>query len=133
MSILVFCETMRRILLAEDEKFIQELYQKVLEDAGFCVDTADDGEAALQKASEQSYDLVLLDIIMPKKDGLSVLKELRIAEEKAPRRKIVMLTVLTADECLNTAMSAGADDYLDKTNLTPGQVVERVKALLASG
>jgi len=123
---------MPRILLAEDEKSIQELYQKVLQDAGFEVDTADDGEEALEKVAAHPYDLVLLDIIMPRKDGLSVLKELRAAPESGARQRIVMLTVLTADECLKTAMSAGADDYLDKTNLTPGQVVERVKALLAS-
>ena len=123
------------MLVVDDDDLVREAAVMILASRGHEIIHARDGLEALMVYNSKYHEihLVLMDIIMPKKDGLSVLKELRIAEEKAPRRKIVMLTVLTADECLNTAMSAGADDYLDKTNLTPGQVVERVKALLAAG
>lgn len=121
---------MKRILLVEDDKFIHEVYQTILEKAGYEVEVAKDGEVGLAKASEGGYDLILLDIILPKKDGLTVLKELQKTAPQKPNKKIVMLTVLDQKPFIKGALESGADGYLMKTVLTPNEVLKEVKVLL---
>lgn len=122
---------MQHILLVEDEKDIRELYEQILSGAGFMVDTAQNGEEGYQKAKTGDYDLILLDIIMPKLDGLSVLKRLKLTPTHTKHQKIAVMTVLADPRYVDDALKSGADDYIIKSNLTPEQVIEKVKAILA--
>lgn len=121
---------MARILLVEDDKFTRELYELLLKEEGYQVDTAEDGEIGYTKAIEGGYDLILLDIMLPKKDGLTVLKDLRRNPPKTINKKIVMLTVLNQDEFIKSAMRLGADGYLMKSSLKPDEVLKEVKTFL---
>lgn len=121
---------MARILLVEDDKSAREFYELLLKDEGYQVETAVDGEEGFLKASEGGYDLILLDVILPKKDGLSVLQELKQTPPKVPNKKIVMLTVLNQDEFIKSALKTGADGYLMKPALKPDEILAEVRAFL---
>lgn len=122
---------MAKILIIEDEESIREVYTQILKESGFTIDEAKDGEEGLEKASQGGYDLILLDIIMPKKDGLSVLKELQTHPPIVPNKKIVMLSVLNSDQFIQSSLAMGADGYLIKSVLTPDQVVSEVNNFLS--
>lgn len=122
---------MQRILLVEDEENIRDLYEQILSGAGFAVDTAQNGEEGYTKAKTGEYDLILLDIIMPKLDGLSVLKRLKLAPNHTKNQKVVIMSVLGDPQYIDDALKSGADDYLIKSNLTPEQVAEKIKAILS--
>ena len=120
----------QRILLADDEQYTRELYEELLKEAGFDVVAVGDGEAALAKAQEGGFDLIVLDIIMPRKDGISFLKDYQAVRPQNPNGKIVMLTVLGEDQMIKTCIELGAVGYLVKSDLTPDKVVEEVKNYL---
>jgi two-component system OmpR family response regulator len=82
---------MAHILVVEDDQFLRDLYQELLTQEEYQVSTAEDGEQAAEALHKESYDLVLLDIMMPKKDGLTVLKELTEEDKK----RIVQIFILT--------------------------------------
>ena len=123
---------MARILLVEDDQFTRELYETLLKEQGYELDVCQDGESGFLKAVEGGYDLILLDIMLPGKDGLTFLRELRRLKPKKDNKRIVMLTVLDQDEFIKTAFKLGADGYLMKSALTPDGVLEEVKAFLQS-
>lgn len=118
-----------RILVAEDDLFLRELYADILTAEGYKVESAADGEEALQKIKAGGYDLVLLDIIMPKMDGLSVMKQIQTTPPQAPNKCVVFLTNLDKDEEIKTAMQLG-NGYLIKSQITPGTLVEKVKGYI---
>ena len=120
-----------RILVAEDEKKIAGFVRKALEEQGYTVDLAGDGDAAYTLATTQSYDLLVLDIMLPGRDGLSILRHLRERHNTVP---VIVLTARSAlDERLE-GLNLGADDYLTKPFFME-ELVARVQALLrrASG
>lgn len=121
---------MARILLVEDDQFIREIYQITLQKAGYQVDTAENGETGLTKAAQGGYDLILLDIMLPKKDGLALLKELKKTPPQKANKKIVMLTVLDQKTFIKESLKSGANGYLMKNILTPKEILAEVKALL---
>jgi DNA-binding response OmpR family regulator len=123
---------MSKILLVEDDKFLSDLYQELLTSEGYMVQVAPDGEDALTQMRRGGYDLVLLDIMMPKKDGLGVLKELS-AEQKKNNGQIVMLTNLGQEAIIKEGFSLGAVGYLIKSALAPDQVLAEVRNFLATG
>ena len=119
------------ILLVDDEPSILELYTEVLRDAGFTVDTASNGNEALQKASEKVYALILLDIMMNLgPDGLEVLRIMRADQEKYKKPIIVMLTNLAITNNVKDAYDYGAEGYLIKLALSNEQLVKKVKGFL---
>lgn len=121
----------KKILLVDDEPGIIELYSEVLRDAGFSVDTASNGNEALQKAEEGSYELVLLDIMMNDgPDGLEVLKIIKAMPEKYKKPIIVMLTNLAITNNVKDAYDYGAEGYLIKLTLSNDQLVKKVKGFL---
>lgn len=122
---------MASILIVEDDKFLQDLYVELLSDEGHQVDQAEDGEVALDKLNKNTYDLVLLDIMMPKKDGLGVLKELS-DERKKKVGQIVMLTNLGQEAVVQEGFSLGAVGHLVKSALAPDQVLAEVDNFLAN-
>jgi len=123
-------EKKQKILVIEDDVYTRELYEEVLKEAGFLVETSVDGEEGIVKINEGTFDLVLLDIMMPKLDGLGVLKKLREKPAKGTEPKIVLLTNLAHDPVIKEALILGAGSYLIKSDLNPDQLVEKVKSLL---
>lgn len=119
----------KRILVVEDDLFLRELYTDILSGEGYKVDSAVDGEEALEKMKVGGYSLVLLDIIMPKMDGLSVMRELQNTPSQTPNKCVVFLTNLDKDEEIRTALKLG-NGYLIKSQINPGSLVEKVKMYL---
>ena len=122
---------MARILLVEDDQFLRDLYVDLLGGEGYEMDTAEDGEVGLDKIRHKSYDLVLLDIMLPKKDGLAMLKELT-EDEKKKAGQIVLLTNLGQEAIIKEGFSLGAVGYLIKSALAPDQVLAEVRNFLAN-
>ena len=100
-----------RVLLIEDHKPLLKALQRGLEEEGFAVDIAEDGEVGEYKGRTASYDAVVLDLMLPKKDGLTVLKEWRKAGVKT---HVLLLTAKDTTEDKVTGLDLGADDYLTK-------------------
>jgi len=119
-----------RILLAEDNVATGQMYKKLMESKGFSVDHALDGQQAYEMASEGGYTLILMDIRMPKLEGLEVLEKLQETPPKQKNGPIVMLTNLTDEERVKKAMSMGALSYVDKSNLNPEQLVQKINGVL---
>lgn len=122
----------KRVLLVEDEPFLSGMYQTKLSLEGFDVVTAADGEDALNKIKEGRYDIVLLDIMMPKLNGFEVLKYIR--KDSAPaiaKVPVIMLTNLGQKSDIEQGLLLGANDYVVKANLTPAEVVTKINKLLA--
>ena len=117
----------KKILLVEDDQFTRELYEEVLKDAGFSVDTAVDGADGLSQMTLGGYNLILLDVMMPKMDGLDVLRSLMNNPPKVKNGPIVLLTNLTNDPVIDTAYGLNAKGHLVKSDITPGELVEHVK------
>lgn len=114
------------ILVVEDEIKITRFIKKGLEMEHYTVEAAYDGEEALEKAEINSYDLIILDIMLPKMDGVEVCKKLRENKVESP---IIMLTARDTVEDRIRGLDAGADDYLIKP-FAFGELVARVRALL---
>lgn len=120
----------KRILIVDDDAYIRELYEEVLKDAGYDVTVADNGESGLALLMEGGYDLTLLDIMMPKLDGLGVLTKLRESPPKHANGPIILLTNLDHDPVLDQAKSMGAAHHILKADILPPQLVELVKKTL---
>jgi two-component system copper resistance phosphate regulon response regulator CusR len=114
------------MLLVEDEPRMAHFIAKGLREQSFAVDVAEDGEAALYQMSLNPYDLILLDVMLPRKDGYEVCRELRAQGVKLP---ILMLTARDAVDDRVTGLDAGADDYLIKP-FAFKELLARVRALL---
>jgi heavy metal response regulator len=115
-----------RLLLVEDEKKVSSFIKKGLEEEGYAVDLASDGETGLMMGLDGVHDLIILDINLPKKDGLSVLRELRQKKITTP---VLLLTVRTAIEDKVIGLDTGADDYLTKP-FAFQELLARIRALL---
>ena len=114
-----------RVLVVDDEPIVTEVVQRYLVREGFQVDVAADGVAGLKQAREGTPDLVVLDLMLPKLDGLEVCRQLR-GESSVP---IIMLTAKGEDGDKILGLGLGADDYLTKP-FSPGELIARVKAVL---
>jgi len=115
-----------KILVVDDAPDLLDQLRRVLTRHKYDVDTAVDGEAALDMLFDNSYDLVLLDIMLPKIDGLTVLKELRRAKIQAP---VLMLSARGAVEDKIKGLDYGADDYLAKP-FAMAELMARIRSLL---
>lgn len=115
-----------RLLVIEDEKKVARFIKKGLEEEGYAVDLASDGEEGLARVLDQVHDLIILDIALPKIDGLQVLKKLRERKVPAP---VLLLTVRAAIEDKVLGLDSGADDYLTKP-FAFQELLARIRALL---
>ncbi len=115
----------RKILVIEDSPDIADLLALHLGDEGYQVELAQDGRTGLRKALEQSYDLVILDLMLPEVDGLEICRQLRAAPSYTP---ILMLTARSTEIDRVVGLELGADDYLTKP-FSIRELVARVKAL----
>ena len=115
----------KKALLVDDDEKLLKLLREYLEDYGFQVMTLADGSSVLQKIRTESPDVVILDIMLPKKDGLEVLKEIRM-DHTIP---VIMLTAKGDDTDRIVGLELGADDYLPKP-FNPRELLARMKAVL---
>lgn len=118
---------MFKILIIEDDNFLLEMVVKAGKQGGFDIDIAVDGEEGFTKAKNGDYDLILLDLILPKMHGLELLKKLRSENIMTP---VVVLSNLYDKETLDTANSLGIKDYIIKAQTTPSEIIEKVKIIL---
>jgi DNA-binding response OmpR family regulator len=115
-----------KILIVEDEKKVASFIKRGLEDDSYQVTLSYDGADGLKQASSGEFDLIILDCMLPKKDGITLLKELREAGSQVP---VLMLTAKTETRDVVTGLDAGADDYLAKP-FAFAELQARVRALI---
>lgn len=120
------------VLLVDDDELIRDLYTEILTDANFAVTVAKDGQEGLDYLIRGGYDVVLLDLIMPEMDGVSVLRELAQSTPARANKHILVLTNLDFQPTLEEAMQYGAEGYLIKSSHTPDEVVRQVQNTLKS-
>jgi heavy metal response regulator len=115
-----------KILVVEDEKKVSSFIKRGLEEEKYQVETAGDGEEGLKMALGKQFDLIILDWMLPKKDGLTVIRELR---EKKTMTPVLMLTAKDSVEDIIAGLDSGSDDYLTKP-FAFAELLARVRALL---
>jgi two-component system OmpR family response regulator len=119
-----------KILVVDDDPYLRDIYQETLTDEGYEVDLADDGETGAAKLQQGGYDLCLLDIMLPKIDGLGVLESLTNNPPQMPNGPIIVLSNLSHEPLIEEAFKKGASSYLVKADLTPDVLAVEVKRLL---
>lgn len=121
----------KKILVIEDDRFIGEMYVRSLRKNGYEVDWVVNGSDGLTAAVAKQYDLILLDIMLPEKQGTEILQYLRNNhEDKIPGSKVLVMTNFEQDDESRTAMEANADGYLIKADITPRKLLDIVGKLL---
>ena len=118
-----------RLLIAEDEEDLAEVLSVFFEKNHFTVETVHNGFDAYEAATQEQYDALILDVMMPKMNGIEVLQKLRAEKVSAP---IMMLTAKGETDDRITGFNAGADDYLPKP-FDPDELLSRVRAMLRRG
>ncbi len=112
------------VLIVEDERDVRELYRDLLVDNGFEVLLANNGTEGLILSRERDWDLMLLDIMLPEIDGLSVLEEVKDRQNHKP---VLVISNLSNDEVISRATDLGSDGYVIKSELNPMQFIVEVK------
>lgn len=123
---------MARVLVVDDDPDIRDIYKEALLEAGYQVDLALDGEEGLGKILQGGYDLILLDIMMPKIDGLTILKKLHDNPPTVYNGPIIVVSQLNEERIKSSALELGAKGYLIKSDLTPDQIVDQVSRVLSA-
>lgn len=121
---------MAKILIVEDDPLISRMYQKIFKFEGYQVETAADGQEGIDKVRSTKPTLVILDVMMPKMNGLEVLGKLK-ADPATKTIPVVMLTNLAGQSDAEKALSMGAIKYIIKSEYEPKQVTDMIKEVLA--
>ena len=124
---------MKKILLVEDDPFLIDIYTTKLKEGGFSVEVAAGGEEGLRKLKEKSFDLLVLDIVLPRIDGWKVLEEIKnqgLKNKNLKDLKIIVLSNLGQKEEVEKGLKLGATKYLIKAHYTPSEVVEEIRKIL---
>lgn len=119
----------KTILVAEDDPFYSNIYKFKLNKEGYTVFTATNGDEAIKIAKEHKPDLVLLDLIMPIKDGFETLRELK-QDPSLKDVRVIVISNLGQDEDITRTKSMGAQDYLVKANMSIQEMMDKVKSYL---
>lgn len=119
-----------KTLIIEDEQFIRDIYKRQLEKAGIAVDGFGNGTEGLQAISQNKYDIILLDIMLPDLNGLEILKQIK-QNPSLKNIPVIMLTNLGQDEVIKEGFALGAQGYFIKASYTPDQIVQEVKKVLS--
>jgi len=117
-----------KILIAEDDFFIRDIYSKVFSQGGYEVVVAADGEEAILRIKEKQFDLILLDIMMPKLSGLDVLRQLRAMTAPVKDTPVFILSNLGQQNIIQEAFKIGMDGYMIKSQMTPQQIVDEINS-----
>lgn len=115
-----------KILIIEDDVSMLNVYAKVLTFEGFKVESAEDGEKGVEKAKAEKPDLILLDIMMPRKSGFQVLEELK-KDDETKAIPVILLTNLSSESVINEAFTLGAAGYLVKSQTPNDTLVSEIK------
>jgi len=115
----------KRILIAEDNNLVASIYQRKFFAQGFQVDVAADGECAIRCFKHRKPDVVLLDLKLPKKDGLDVLRRIR-AKTTSSDLPVIILSEVYSGDMLQEAKEAGANQIMSKSDYRPDQVVQEI-------
>lgn len=120
----------KSILVVEDEESLRNLFTYLLEKEGYKVSSAADGEEGYNKMLQGGFDLVLLDIILPKLDGIEILQKLSTTPPINKNKAVVMLTNLSGDDKVQKALSYGAVGYIIKSNFTPDELLIKINEFI---
>jgi DNA-binding response OmpR family regulator len=120
-------DTNKTILIVEDEEDIRLVYAEVLRDAGYRVIEANDGISGLARAKEGAWNLLLLDIMLPGKDGLEILKEIKTIDT-LKEKPVILLTNLGNENIITQGFDLGSSGYLIKSEITPDKIIQEVEA-----
>jgi two-component system, OmpR family, alkaline phosphatase synthesis response regulator PhoP len=121
----------KKILIVEDEKILSEMYTEKFQQAGFEVVSAPEAEDGLEVAKAEKPDLIILDILLPKGDGISFLQKMK-EEPGLSSVPVVVFSNFDDPETKKTAFRLGVKDYLIKTNHTPREIIEKIKEVLST-
>jgi CheY-like chemotaxis protein len=119
----------KKILIVEDEEILRDAYTKILSHEGYSVTNASDGKKALQKLKTESYDLILLDIVMPEMNGLEFLQQAKIMKIN-PQTKVIAFSNLSDHQKLEAMLKLGVSRNILKSSLSPKELASTVRALL---
>lgn len=114
---------MKKLLLVEDDVYIVDIYKKILSEGGFEVDVAVTGLEGRTKLQTNLYDMVLLDIMLPGVDGITLLKEIRADGARAQHTPVFMLTNLGQEDIISQTLEAGAQGYMVKAQVKPQNIL----------
>ena len=120
---------MKKILIIEDDESLAKMYQTELELHEFEVAWLKSGENAVEEVKKEAPTMILLDIMLPKKEGLSILKDLK-SDPETKDVPVFMLTNFGSDENVRTALDAGAEDFILKYKIVPEEVAKKITAFL---
>jgi CheY-like chemotaxis protein len=120
----------KRVIVIDDDLYIRELYVEVVKSAGYTVDAAANGEDAYNKLKNGGYDLILLDIMMPKMDGLQIMDALHKNPPPEKNGPILLLTNLDHEPLVKDALGKGASAFIIKADITPEILLQQVKKYL---
>ena len=118
-----------KILIIEDDEFLIRMYATKLEMEGYQVLVASNGEKGLRIAIKEKPDLILLDLLLPKKSGVEVLNDLRV-DEKTKGIPVIVLTNLSQKKDIDQCYDLGISDYLIKAHFVPSEVIVKINRLL---
>jgi CheY-like chemotaxis protein len=121
---------MSKILIVEDYDSLQKIYQMGLTLAGYEVEVAQDGAQALEMAGKQHYDLILLDILLPKKSGIKFLHEFQ-PKRRTPPVKVIAISNAPTQDIMEEAYKHGVDRFLTKLNVVPMEIADVIREVLA--
>lgn len=124
-------QSFKSVLIIDDDMTLREMYEEYLKASGFNVLTAQDGEEGLVRAKDSKPSIILLDLMMPKMNGIEVLRNLK-ADDTTKAIPVIVFTALIQDLEKQESFAAGASDYVVKTEITPKEILEKINAL-ASG
>lgn len=118
-----------KILLVDDDLYIRELYDEVLKNEGFDVDTANNGKDGYDLMVANKYDLILLDVMLPQLDGIGVLTKLK-EDKHSVSCPIVLVTNLAHDPAVKEALKLGAHSVITKAELNPDELVTKIREII---
>jgi len=122
-------DTKAKILFIEDDVTLVKMYERKFKSDGYEMEIAYDGEEGFKKATEEKPDLIILDLMLPKLDGISLFKKLR-SQAVTFKTPVLLLTNFGQEDSVFECFKLGAVDYLLKSDVTPQQVVAKVENLL---
>jgi DNA-binding response OmpR family regulator len=119
----------KTVLCIEDDRFIGEMYVRAMQQADYVVDWVLNGSDGLAAAQSKQYDFILLDIMLPERQGTEVLEELRGKQDTIPHSKVIVLTNFDQDDASRRAMESKAQSYLIKADITPRHLLQVMQDL----
>lgn len=121
---------MKKILIAEDDFYVLDLYKSAFSTAGYEVETAENGEIVLAKLKNTNYDVLLLDIMLPKVSGTEIINWCRAENSPAKKTLIFVITNLDEEVFIKKVIAQGANGYFIKAKITPDSLVDGINTAL---